>query len=34
VHDDAIRRLLPFEPMGYNDAVLAALGERAAAARP
>ncbi len=33
VHDDAIRRLVPFEPMGYDDAVLAALGERARAAR-
>ena len=33
VHDDAIRGLLPFEPMGYDEAVLAALGERAAAAR-
>jgi uncharacterized protein YbjT (DUF2867 family) len=33
VHDDAIRELLPFEPMGYDDAVLAALRERAAAAR-
>ena len=33
VRDDAIRELLPFEPMGYDDAVLAALGERAAAAR-
>jgi uncharacterized protein YbjT (DUF2867 family) len=33
VCDDAIRQLLPFEPMGYDDAVLAALGERAAAAR-
>jgi uncharacterized protein YbjT (DUF2867 family) len=33
VRDDAIRALVPFEPMGYDDAVLAALGERAAAAR-
>ncbi len=31
VHDDTIRELLPFEPMGYDEAVLAALGERAAA---
>ncbi len=31
VHDDAIRELLPFEPMGYDEAVLAALGERAKA---
>ncbi len=33
VHDNTIRELLPFEPMGYDEAVLAALGERAAAAR-
>jgi hypothetical protein len=33
VRNDAIRELLPFEPMGYDDAVLAALGERAAASR-
>lgn len=33
VHDDAIRGLLPFAPTGYDDAVLAALRERAAAAR-
>jgi hypothetical protein len=33
VHDYTIRELLPFEPMSYDDAVLAALGERAAAAR-
>jgi uncharacterized protein YbjT (DUF2867 family) len=32
VHDEAIRELLPFEPMGYDEAVLVALGERAAAA--
>jgi hypothetical protein len=31
VQDNAIRELLPFEPMGYDAAVLAALGERAAA---
>jgi uncharacterized protein YbjT (DUF2867 family) len=31
VRDNAIRELLPFEPMGYDEAVLAALGERAAA---
>ncbi|MGW4399797.1 NAD(P)H-binding protein [Amycolatopsis nivea] len=29
VRDDAIRRIVEFEPMGYNDAVLQALGERA-----
>lgn len=28
VRDDSIRRLVPFEPMGYDDAVLQALGER------
>jgi uncharacterized protein YbjT (DUF2867 family) len=33
VRDDSIRELVPFEPMGYDAAVLAALGERAAAAR-
>jgi hypothetical protein len=33
VHDNSIRELLPFEPMSYDDAVLVALGERAAAAR-
>ncbi len=33
VRDDSIRGLVPFEPMGYDAAVLAALGERAAAAR-
>jgi uncharacterized protein YbjT (DUF2867 family) len=33
VQDGAIRELLPFEPMSYDEAVLAALGERAAAAR-
>ena len=33
VHDYTIRELLPFEPMSYDEAVLAALGERAAAAR-
>jgi uncharacterized protein YbjT (DUF2867 family) len=31
VQDNTIRELLPFEPMGYDDAVLAALGERATA---
>lgn len=31
VRDDSIRELVPFEPMGYDAAVLAALGERAAA---
>lgn len=29
VRDDSIRRLIPFDPMGYDDAVLQALGERA-----
>jgi uncharacterized protein YbjT (DUF2867 family) len=33
VRDGSIRDLVPFEPMGYDAAVLAALGERAAAAR-
>jgi uncharacterized protein YbjT (DUF2867 family) len=33
VRDDAIRDLVPFEPMDYDQAVLAALGERARAAR-
>ncbi|MCW2583358.1 MAG: NAD-dependent epimerase/dehydratase [Klenkia sp.] len=30
VTDDAIRRVVPFEPMDYDQAVLVALGERAA----
>jgi uncharacterized protein YbjT (DUF2867 family) len=29
VRDDAIRRVVPFEPMTYDEAVLTALGERA-----
>jgi hypothetical protein len=29
-HDDGIRTLLPFDPMGYDAAVRVALGERAA----
>ncbi len=33
VRDDAIRDLVPFEPMDYDQAVLAALGERARAVR-
>ena len=33
VRDDSIRRLVPFEPMDYDEMVLAALGERAKAAR-
>jgi uncharacterized protein YbjT (DUF2867 family) len=33
VRDDSIRRLLPFEPMDYDQAVLHALGERARARR-
>jgi hypothetical protein len=33
VVDDAIRGVVPFEPMDYDQMVLAALGERAAARR-
>jgi uncharacterized protein YbjT (DUF2867 family) len=33
VRDDSIRRLVPFEPMDYDSAVLQALGERAKARR-
>lgn len=33
VLDDSIRSLIQFEPTGYDDAALAALGERAAAKR-
>jgi uncharacterized protein YbjT (DUF2867 family) len=33
VADDAIRAVVPFEPMDYDQMVLAALGERAAARR-
>jgi uncharacterized protein YbjT (DUF2867 family) len=33
VRDDSIRRLVPFEPLDYDQAVLQALGERARAAR-
>jgi len=33
VRDDAIRRIVPFEPMPYDEAVLTALGERARARR-
>jgi len=33
VNDDSIRRLLPFEPMGYDDAVRRALRDREAAGR-
>lgn len=33
VRDASIRKLVPFEPMGYDDAVLQALGERARAER-
>jgi hypothetical protein len=29
VRDDAARRIVPFEPMDYDDMVLVALGERA-----
>jgi uncharacterized protein YbjT (DUF2867 family) len=31
VQDDAIREVVPFEPMGYDDAVQVALGERESA---
>ncbi|MBK1787751.1 NAD(P)H-binding protein [Prauserella cavernicola] len=33
VRDDAITTLVPFEPLGYDDAVLEALGDRARAGR-
>ncbi|MGH3751645.1 MAG: NAD(P)H-binding protein [Pseudonocardiaceae bacterium] len=33
VREDSIRRLIPFEPLDYDDAVLQALGERARAQR-
>jgi hypothetical protein len=33
VRDDSIRALVPFEPIDYDSAVLAALGERAKARR-
>jgi uncharacterized protein YbjT (DUF2867 family) len=33
VRDESIRSLVPFEPMDYDSAVLAALGERAQARR-
>jgi uncharacterized protein YbjT (DUF2867 family) len=33
VRDDSIRRLVPFDPMDYDAAVLQALGERAKAGR-
>ena len=33
VTDEAIRSVVPFEPMGYDEMVLAALGERAAERR-
>jgi uncharacterized protein YbjT (DUF2867 family) len=33
VRDDSIRKLVPFEPMDYDQAVLQALGERARAGR-
>jgi hypothetical protein len=33
VRDDSIRRLVDFEPMDYDSAVLQALGERARAKR-
>ncbi len=34
VRDDAIRRIVEFEPMNYDEAVLQALGERAKSRRP
>src|ERR1700722_19341200 len=34
VRDNSIRSLVPFEPMDYDSAVLAALGERAKTRRP
>jgi hypothetical protein len=33
VRDPSIRNVVPFEPMGYDEAVLHALGERAKARR-
>jgi uncharacterized protein YbjT (DUF2867 family) len=33
VRDDSIRKLVPFDPMDYDDAVLQALGERARVGR-
>jgi hypothetical protein len=33
VRENSIRRLIPFEPMDYDSAVLQALGERARAQR-
>ncbi|MEP6853684.1 MAG: NAD(P)H-binding protein [bacterium] len=33
VRDDSIRRIVPFEPIGYDQSVLLALGERARARR-
>jgi hypothetical protein len=33
VRDDAITRVVPFEPMGYDDAVRTALAEHEGAAR-
>jgi len=33
IRDDSIREVVPFEPMGYDEAVLTALGERARARR-
>jgi uncharacterized protein YbjT (DUF2867 family) len=33
VRDDSIKQVVPFDPMGYDDAVLAALGERARESR-
>jgi len=33
VYDDSLRKLVPFEPMDYDSAVLQALGERARAVR-
>ncbi|HEX5348731.1 MAG TPA: NADH-binding protein, partial [Pseudonocardiaceae bacterium] len=33
MREDSIRRLIPFEPLDYDNAVLQALGERAKAKR-
>jgi uncharacterized protein YbjT (DUF2867 family) len=34
VRDDSIRKVVPFEPMAFDDAVVAALADRARNARP
>jgi hypothetical protein len=33
MREDSIRRLIPFEPLDYDSAILQALGERAKARR-